>query len=62
MKAIKTDGMMVVGDKLCFTDITVRTEVTGDHKTLSLSNDDGLLLEITCNDKQIKRMLKEVSK
>lgn len=43
------------------TEIAVRTEVTGDFKTLSLSDDKDLMLQVVVTP-EVKRVLKDICK
>lgn len=62
MQEVTVDGMIVYGDRIGFVPLTVRTETSVDHKTLSLAYDGaGILLEISCDDPAVKKLLKEVS-
>ena len=62
MKETEVNGMLCIDDKMYLAKITLRTEHTGDHATLSLAEDiGGVMLHISCDDYVVKEMLKEVS-
>lgn len=61
VKGIITEGLLIVSDEMFKIPITLRTERTGNHATLSLSDDRGMMIMIPCNDPRIKQMLMEVS-
>ena len=43
------------------TEVAVRTEATGDFKTLSLSNDDDLMIQVVVTP-EVKKVLKDICK
>lgn len=63
MQEIIVDGLVVYGDRMGFVPVTVRTEKTSvNHKTLSLAFDSAeIMIEISCNNSAVKKILKEVS-
>jgi len=61
MKYAIARGMIFKGIIPKQTEVAVRTEVTGDFKTLSLSNDNDLMIQVVVTP-EVKRVLKDICK
>ena len=61
MKYAIARGMIFKGMIPKQTEVAVRTEVTGDFKTLSLSNDKDLMIQVVVTP-EVKKVLKDICK
>lgn len=61
MKYAIARGMIFMGIIPKQTEVAVRTEVTGDFKTLSLSDDKNLMIQVVVTP-EVRKVLKDICK